>query len=369
DNETRALFYDHGGRLWSGSKSGALRVYDPATGSVLYLHADGRLDENHQVFAGAGIYNVFEDSEGRIWIGTKGDGLFVLKPLPEKSFRLSKYVHDSTRPFSISDDEVYSVFEDSRGRIWIGCFREGINLVEVGENGEFRFINRRNRIKQYPGGGFTSVRYLTEGPDGVILVGTAGGLLTFDAGRDDWEGLYFYRNVHRTPEGTGMSGGNVMHILRTRKDEIFVTTFDGGFQKVVSDRLLSDTLRFRNYHSGHDNTIPGLVLAAVEDTGGQIWIISEDAVTCFDPVCERFELFNVNTFIRGNYFSEAIPLIDRQGRILTGMYGGISYSTPAILSAATTYRRWFLPRSCSKEARPKNSSVAIRLCSIRISET
>jgi hypothetical protein len=74
-----------------------------------------------------------EDGFGYLWIGSKGSGLFRLGSVDRGSpgrCRITGYRYDKTDPFSLSHDNVYSVFEDSSGKIWVGTFNGGLNYME-----------------------------------------------------------------------------------------------------------------------------------------------------------------------------------------------------------------------------------------------
>ena len=165
-----------------------------------------------------------------------------------------------------------------------------------------------------------------------MLAGTAEGLLTFSCGEGDYENVRFHCNTHRPQQAGSLSGKNVMHIFSSGGEGVFVATFDGGFQKILSGDLLTDSLRFEHFRAGRDRTIPRAVLATVEDTQGQLWVVSEEAVTRFDPAEKRFDPVNADRFVRGNYFTEAIPAVGPGGDILLGMDGGHLLFNPILLS-------------------------------------
>lgn len=82
-----------------------------------------------------GVYAIMEDKEKNIWLGTKGAGLFLLTPKSLNQYSITHFKHRSEDPYSISDNSIYSIFQDSRNRIWIGCYGGGLNLFTPGSNG------------------------------------------------------------------------------------------------------------------------------------------------------------------------------------------------------------------------------------------
>ena len=59
-----------------------------------------------------------EDKEKNIWLGTKGTGLFLLTPKSLNQYSITHFKHRSEDPYSISDNSIYSIFQDSRRLLW-----------------------------------------------------------------------------------------------------------------------------------------------------------------------------------------------------------------------------------------------------------
>ena len=139
-----------------------------------------------------------EDQEHNIWMGSKGSGLYLLKKQDTGKYSVHHYQYNPEEPYSISGNDVYTIFQDTRKRIWVGCFGGGLNLIKQTGNGEIQFINCNNELKNYPTTYGTKIRNIAGGPEGVIFVGTTSGLITFASDFKRPEEIKFYRNNHRT---------------------------------------------------------------------------------------------------------------------------------------------------------------------------
>ena len=119
---------------------------------------------------------ILQDSKGFMWFGTD-DGLNKYD-----GYGFMIYKHNPDDPFSISHNQIWSLFEDSSGILWIGTFGGGLN----------RFDRDSEKFTHYDANDFQNltdepeefrnvVRYIVENPPGVLWIATyGGGLVKFD---------------------------------------------------------------------------------------------------------------------------------------------------------------------------------------------
>lgn len=319
--ELRAFMTDNRNRLWVGSKTGIVRLYDDRNRFVGYLSGDGNITQDKVAFS-SGIYAVYQDDAGIVWVGTKDDGLYRLSEISGNRFAVSNYRYDKSDEYSLSGNNVVAVLQDSKKRIWVACYETGINLIEKNKNGSLSFINHRNEMKSYPTDIGLKVRCISESTDGVLLVGTTQGLLTFSSEFSEPEEIKFYRNTRRAGDKTSLPANDVMNILRTRKGDLYLFSFTGGMSVPLSGNLLSDSLCFRNY-TKEKGLVSELVQSGIEDKAGNIWIIQENALSKFIPEKERFENYRTSLFRTNMKFSEALPVITEDGYLVAGSNCGM----------------------------------------------
>ena len=309
--DVRAFCKDRAGRLWIGSQSGVVRVATPA-GRMLYLSPQGGLTSRKCVFSG-GVYAVLEDSGGAVWIGTKKDGLFRLRPLSGgERYEVEHYVHDELQPHSLSSGSVYALFEDSRGRVWVGTFGGGLNLAVSSDGGRLRFVHPGNGLEGYPSGRASRIRCITEAPGGILLVGTTDGLL---AGRVDSarpEDIRFTLHRHRAADVNSLNSNDIMGIfvrggVKTSAPEVYALGFTGGLNIASPDSLLDrHTAAFRHY-TEQDGLISNLVHSMCADGHGHCWIVAENGLSLFDPQTRRCINYRSDYFSSGLKFAETVP--------------------------------------------------------------
>lgn len=318
--EIRALMLDKHHNLWAGSKNGSIRLYDRDQKTIGYLSADGRITPQVSYF-GNKVYCIKEDRDGRIWIGSKPNGLFRLTPKGNGSFKVEHFRYDPADPYSLSHDEVYSIEQDAYGNIWVGTYGGGLNLVGQDNNGKLHFINHRNDLHNYPAA-CSKIRHITAISDSVIMVGTTEGLLTFDPRHRHPEELFFYRNTRQPAQSGSLGNNDVKHIYKAHDGTIYIATFSGGVSIVQSGPLLSDNIRFKTLEQ-QDGLASNITQSVIEDGEGLLWIASENSLSIYNPADSTCRTCDPN-FIHSRYdISEGAPIRTPENNLLYGTMNGI----------------------------------------------
>ena len=74
-------------------------------------------------------------------------------------YKIKQFVADANNSGAISHNSVYSLLEDRNGRIWIGTFGGGLNMLdETAAPG--KFYHYKNKLSTYPSNGYNRVRHL-----------------------------------------------------------------------------------------------------------------------------------------------------------------------------------------------------------------
>ena len=336
--ETRAFLQDSHNRLWTASKSNYIQIFAPDGSLVGYLSKQENITKEKQAFFN-GVYSILEDKEGNIWLGTKDIGLFQLKSTGvspkigvnqkarENHYSIHHFEHQPNDPYSLSSNSIYTIFQDSRNNIWVGCYGGGLNLLTQTKDGKTSFIHSNNELRNYPIAYGMKVRNITEAPGGVILVGTTNGLLTFSNNFERLEEIKFYRNIRRPGDKNSLNANDIMHIYTDKNKTTYVISFTGGVNKVISPNLLSENIQFKNYDK-NDGLASDLALSMIEDAQNQLWVVSEIALSKFNPVKETFENYELSSIYQEFNFSEALPIINARNQIVLGTDKGFLEVSP-----------------------------------------
>ncbi len=326
-NEVRALCEDKNGNIWVGLKDGRLRIYDRDLNYLGVLTEQGQISKTGTSMKGT-VYDIRQDKSGDMWIATKGDGLVHAKASGRNdlSFNLSRYRYNKNDMYSLSSDNVYSIFEDKNGRIWVATFANGINYLSKDANGNVIFVNHRNNLKGYPIDQCYKARIITSDNKGHLWVGTTAGAVAFDEDFQTPEAINFHL-YQRTPDDTKSLSNNDVHwILSTRKNELYFGTFGGGLNKLLSMDNEGNAV-FKSF-SVLDGLPSDVLLSIREDKKGNLWISTENGISKFMPHMERFDNYDDRSITFRVRFSEAASTVTSQGEMLFGASNGVFYFHP-----------------------------------------
>lgn len=277
-DQVRSLLVDSEGTLWvgtgfffDGSNAGGLNRYNPATNDFdRFLSKKGDLTS----LTGNEVRTIFEDSKGNLWVGTNGDGLHRMD---KKSGTFKRFQHNGKDVHSLSapqgtsrmESQVTFMLEDKGGLIWLGNWSGGIKCYDPA-NGEARVYNAGGKkgshlLENNAWTGFQS-------KDGVLWFSTAS------------DGARVYRTA-------GKRGIFNSVFLPTKTD--FVKSFGEDDNKnlyFTTDQNLVGKLspKFEGSCSGPEFLERDDALAGsdkiVKDADGQLWGMKPSgSLTCYDP--------------------------------------------------------------------------------------
>ena len=280
------------------------------------MDSTGKLLQNRNISFGRNVYTFFEDSEHRLWLGTRNHGIVVATEYDGK-FTLHTFRHDKQDPYALSNDAIYSICRDTRNRIWIGTLGGGINLFS-GTLDNPRFIHLENLMKGYPGDMCHKVRSLYCTRKGVVLAGTTEGLLSFSDDFQKPEDIEFFHNDCED----GLSNNDVMDVLESRDGKIYIAAYSGGICMADVDSLLNTRIRFHylNMKNGLPSDLPQSML---EDGEGNIWICFENYISKYKADRKGFDTYDSANLHTDLQITEAHPAIDQQGAMYIGTNQGV----------------------------------------------
>ncbi len=312
-SEVRAMLRDSKDNLWVATKSRELYRYTSD------LKRCTRFPDRSSGDVGV-IYSIFEDRDGNIWLGTKGDGLIRMTPDGD-SFKWKRFRHNPSDYNSISSNNIYSVEQDKDGRIWVGTYGGALSMLPSPDSETF--VTVRNNFPDYPQELGDRVRYLHCMPDGRMLAATVGGLIMFEP--SDMPELTIFTKITKIPGDINSLGNNdVIHIFTDTSGETWLCTFGGGLNRIYFE---GSRPRF-DVISTEDGLASNIVHSAVDDKYGNIWIATESGISRFDRSSRIVTNFSRYDGMLATSYSEATCASLSDGRVAFGTYDHVSVFRP-----------------------------------------
>ncbi|MFH2001346.1 MAG: two-component regulator propeller domain-containing protein, partial [Planctomycetota bacterium] len=166
DDIVNAVYVDHNGDVWVGTKNG-LNLFDRSkNGFIVYKN-----DSNDPAsLSDDDVRCILEDRFGTLWVGTRNGGLNKFDPSTKKFIR---FQYDPENPDSLSDNRLFCIMEDSSGLLWLGTRGGGFNRFDP-VSGNF------SRFTEEDGLPNNVVYGIIEDDRGMLWLSTNNGLAAFD---------------------------------------------------------------------------------------------------------------------------------------------------------------------------------------------
>lgn len=260
--------------------------------------ADGLVDNK--------IFTLFEDSQQRLWIGTR-DGLSVYE-----NGRVRKLSADIF-PFQV----IRKIVEDDAGYLWIATYNDGVIRFD-GEN--YRQYNTERGLLN------NTVMDIKIDKEGTLWFATYGGVASYD-------GVSF----NHFTISDGLPSNGVIHIHIDHNDELWFSTFN-GIAKMEGGTIRSLV---------SDDQVGIISYFIIQDHDHRYWVGTNRGIYKFNPDqyfdadnrvdrIRSFKLFNVNQGLIANELNAGASLVAGDGTIWLGTVEGLSQFYPVRLQEKIT---------------------------------
>ena len=156
-----ALFEDSQQRLWIGTRRQGAYVIEPKSTVARQILESG---PEHATLQKDGVVVITETRPGEMWLGTLDHGIIAVDTV---SFRTHKIQHDPLVQESLGDGTVYAMLKDRSGLVWI-CTAQAISRYDPGQSAVHTIFGESSR---HDGLTDANVKGLLQQPDGRVWVG------------------------------------------------------------------------------------------------------------------------------------------------------------------------------------------------------
>ncbi len=336
-----AIIEDSKENVWLGLSEKGIFQQPPSSSGFRYM---GHKAGAKNVIGTSNICCVYVDSKANTWLGTDKDGIYCL----DKDGRLVRHYSEGT------PSTVLTIDEDEEGRIWIGSYGEGGGWIDP-QTSHYHPVNSRQN-------NFLSITDYAIDRKGRVWAGTMGqGLLMFTKGGQE---IQQYRSADGT--GKGLSHDYISQLSLSPDGHRLYVAADNGLNcldldnltwnsifgdkcllpganvnmaREINNRLWIGTTEglfhydLRKQELGHytvEHGLPSNNVASIEkDQIGQLWLGTDMGLSCMNLKSGRFQNYYVEDGLQANYFTTGGSWAMNDGQLLFGGTGGITWFNPA----------------------------------------
>ncbi|NDV58312.1 hybrid sensor histidine kinase/response regulator transcription factor [Bacteroides sp. 519] len=363
--------------IWVGTETGGLNKFVPRQLSVRnYFHNK----EDQYSISPNPVNAIYEDTKGDLWVGTVEGGL-------NKRIKNSeRFAHFTEASAKLSHNSVSALVADEHNQLWVGTWGHGITIYDIDhpERGAKKhlssWINNGMPIN-FVG----SLCYDTINK--VMWFGTSRGFYYYDYETDTVYSPFENEDLANTINSSlgavvdrygqlwmGCTDGVYVFYLQSRQNNKFtythlkyklddptsrlgekITSFHldsdgtlwigsngGGLYKHIpnEDGTVGKFISYTTDHGLINNNVRGIL----EDKWKQLWISTNNGLSCFDPETAKFTNYTQNDGLPGNHFYWNACCSSQNGLLYFGTLEGLTgidpnRITPRVLPNRVTLTR------------------------------
>ena len=254
------------------------------------------------------VYDALEDSKGRLWLATRGGGIFV----DGKNY---------TTANGLPHKSVFVLCEDRKGRMWIGTMGGGLAMAEdKGDGLSFKqFFNdtySRRRIRDI---------YCDH--NGRIWVGSNDGLFVFDPDQliADPSKFQIYNVENRNYRG------DWVHCIVAGPDSRLWIGGNGVGLAICDPDEASENIEFQ--YTDADKGLVNNTVMAIERVGDEMVAATEYGLSRLDAKGEVLENYVLSTEPKANIYNPHALVNLGDSALIVGSQGGMFVLNPFELQA------------------------------------
>lgn len=309
---TRSLFLDKDDRLWVCTREDeSVRMYD------------NNFKLQNTINIGRKVYSIFQGSKGYIFVGCKPGGFMRVMPIS------SGEKITSFKELLICNNDVYDIQRDKAGRLWIATFDEGIKCCPnpYSENPTVS-----------PSFGGSRMRKILITPRGNIIVAGSKGLLIGTIDDKDYTKTKFRRISRSGNEPSSLVNEAIMDIVQDSQGMIYFATESTGIDMISEDKLFGKKPEFTHFYDDNSSLSSDFCrsLTLLNDT--TLMVVCNNNMMLFNPKKDVTTNYNHIFWNDTCHFAEGKPVVMDNGDIIFGTETGAYH-----VKSQSMYGRGYIP--------------------------
>ena len=281
----------------------------------------------------------FQNRDGDIYIGTRGDGLFLLKKGSRKLTRVECRIQE----IDLNTAKIWTINEDHYGNIWLGCQSKGLVMIPRVQP---QFASWTLSAQGYNVS--STITSVCEGDGGMIWCTVQGnGVFGFNVeGRvvahpaapspaeiiyRDRKGRYwlgtddaFYAYNPLTGQALQRATfecDRLNDMTEDNQGNLYISTFSRGFKIYNPEKGMLHGYLSTDEDTGRGTLLNNWIMMMMPDSQGYVWMATSAGVSCFDPATDSFYPYGWRSILNGKMCYSLCET--KRGDILIGTDEGI----------------------------------------------
>lgn len=288
----RSITKDVNGKTWLGYYTKGLYYYSEKTHS----YEKFRINEAGVQSDWDRIRSLFTASDGTIWAGTyKG------------IIRISggKYsCYEAEKIKELPNNRSYSIYEDEKKQLWIGCWGGVAKFNLVTE--KFESFKGQNMLDKY------HIRCVKKDQQNLVLATENNGVIVLDLDTN---------KIKQISTNQGILGNSIYSVLIDKKTNNYWIASLGGVSIFNRTKGLVKNIT-------EADGLPSHMVYGLIDNADKVWISTTKGIASIDKNNFKVTSYNPNHGWQAPEFSEGAYYKDTNGNLFFGGVNGLNYFNP-----------------------------------------
>lgn len=251
---------DNSGNIWVGTADGLSKINTDSGKITNYFSSKekGNLSHNN-------IGDILITKDNKVIVGTS-NGLNLYDEANDK------FIHIFSRENDISSQLIHTLEQDSNGDVWVAT-KLGLNKIDISEDKVYKFYSNEEEKNTISGNNVYGLYY---DDNGYMWVGTfEDGLNRIDINTNEITRFKYDPNDEKS-----ISSNYIRDIFKDSNETIWIAT-DKGLAKFNEEDETFTTYKSNTYD--RNSLINNDIYTIIEDDGGLIWVGTYLGISVFDP--------------------------------------------------------------------------------------
>jgi signal transduction histidine kinase/streptogramin lyase len=304
----RTIFSDKDQNLWIGTYGKGLNIFSPNESKFLKFNT---AQKGYQQLGFTSVRSILQLNDSILYCG----GYHGLQKIDIKN-RKSEFLFPNKIAYCLMYDS------GSPDTLWIGTEGQGIFLMDIktnkftplrckegSDNGQFKRVDPKGHIRQ-----------IVTVDENIILFGSTNGMLLYDKKQKTVKEFF-----NKPDDPTSIIPGFINSIYPDKENTIWVASGDGYLAKFDKENETFQSIDFGNY-----NNYINAIITIHEDRAGGFWLGTNAGLINYDRKTGNIRLYTVSDGLSNNVIYGILE--DKSGNLWLSTNMGISRFNPREVS-------------------------------------